>query len=288
MKKLLWLALLCVAFQCPAQLLWKVSGGDLPKPSYVFGTFHAAPGKFIDKVPGLQQVIHSVDAIMVEVREAEMNDEANQALSVDAMYAPADSTLDVVFSPEEYREVDSLLRSATDDSISLNLYDGYKPIVITQSIANEIFNFLMDSNSDGTEILDAAVERAVTALGKPSYSLDTFEYQLQLLYQIPLREQADDLIELLTNYEGAFYEASRLAIAYFMQDLDAVTKVAGNSPTEMDFVDCAKRNRAWVPKILNLARKQSVLVSVGAAHLGDPETGIIHLLRKEGYTVEPF
>jgi len=41
MKKILVLVvLLCITYGANAQLLWKVSGKDLAKPSYVFGTHH--------------------------------------------------------------------------------------------------------------------------------------------------------------------------------------------------------------------------------------------------------
>ncbi len=46
------------------------------------------------------------------------------------------------------------------------------------------------------------------------------------------------------------------------------------------------RNRKWARELKKLLPGRSLLVAVGAAHLPGKE-GVIELLRKEGYTVEP-
>lgn len=288
MKKMILLFALCVAFHCSGQLLWKVSGGDLPKPSYVFGTYHVAPEHFIEKVPGLLQVIDSVDAIVVEVKEEEITNPSNFDTYIQSMYAPVDSTLDVVFSPEEYREVDSLLRQVLMcDTISLCSYNHYKPSTVVQLLENDIFSSLMGIDFDSVPLLDSSLERCVNARGKPSYGLETFEYQSQLLNKASLRQQADDLKDMLSNYNDCAFEAARLSIAYFMQDLERVREIVNESPSDLDMLECAERNKAWVPKILKLARAQQVLVCVGAAHLVEPFTGLLYLLKQAGYEVAP-
>ncbi|MBD9246017.1 MAG: TraB/GumN family protein, partial [Prevotella sp.] len=52
MKKILisLLFVLVSAVSANAQLLYRVSGADLKKPSYVFGTFHFANSPFVDQV----------------------------------------------------------------------------------------------------------------------------------------------------------------------------------------------------------------------------------------------
>ena len=52
MKRITFLITLLFALTCQAQLLWKVSGGTLEKPSYLFGTYHLMPSAFVDSVPG--------------------------------------------------------------------------------------------------------------------------------------------------------------------------------------------------------------------------------------------
>ena len=60
MKKVFSIVLL--AFVCAltanAQLLYSISGKDLKKPSYVFGTFHIANTPFVDRVAGIHSALH--------------------------------------------------------------------------------------------------------------------------------------------------------------------------------------------------------------------------------------
>jgi uncharacterized protein YbaP (TraB family) len=48
-----------------------------------------------------------------------------------------------------------------------------------------------------------------------------------------------------------------------------------------------KRNNNWIPKLVDLFSKKSCFVAVGAGHLAG-ENGLINLLKKQGYTVEPI
>ena len=50
----------CAAFSAQAQLLWKVEGNGLAKPSYIFGTHHVAPSDMISRVSGLTEALDAV------------------------------------------------------------------------------------------------------------------------------------------------------------------------------------------------------------------------------------
>ncbi|HEY5392984.1 MAG TPA: TraB/GumN family protein, partial [Hanamia sp.] len=47
------------------------------------------------------------------------------------------------------------------------------------------------------------------------------------------------------------------------------------------------RNKNWVEQLNTIMKRESVFVAVGAGHLVG-ENGLVSLLRKEGYTVEPL
>ena len=64
MKRItLALAALIITIGANAQLLWKISGNGLTKPSYLFGTHHVAPLSVIDSVPGLMDALAAADEI---------------------------------------------------------------------------------------------------------------------------------------------------------------------------------------------------------------------------------
>ena len=102
MKKILLLfALMMLAFASQAQLLWKVSGNGLNRPSYIMGTYHFAPASMMEKIPGMQQALGEIE------KESMMSAEA-QAKMAQAMIAPLDSTLDKLFSPEDLAIVEQV------------------------------------------------------------------------------------------------------------------------------------------------------------------------------------
>ena len=47
------------------------------------------------------------------------------------------------------------------------------------------------------------------------------------------------------------------------------------------------RNKKWVKELKEIMKNESVFVAVGAGHLTG-KYGLISLLKKEGYTVEPL
>ena len=73
MKKLmLTLALvLTAALNVNAQLLYKISGNGLEKPSYIIGTYHLAPVSFTDSIPGLKEALNAAEQ---EYGELDMSD----------------------------------------------------------------------------------------------------------------------------------------------------------------------------------------------------------------------
>jgi hypothetical protein len=82
----------------------------------------------------------------------------------------------------------------------------------------------------------------------------------------------------------------QLVQLYVRQDLDGIDSLSkkedgGGISGYMDLLLYA-RNRKWAKNLDTLLGKKSMLIAVGAAHLPGAG-GLIDLLRKEGYTVEP-
>ena len=60
MKKICsMLLLLMAAFTVQAQLLWKVTGNGLQKPSYIIGTYPLAEASFAGSIKGIKAALHS-------------------------------------------------------------------------------------------------------------------------------------------------------------------------------------------------------------------------------------
>ena len=94
MKKTLALVmLLCIALGAQAQLLWKISGNGLDRPSYVMGTHHLAPLSIKDSIASMKQAMDETQQVYGElVMENAMKPDMLMKMQ-QAMMLPADTTL---------------------------------------------------------------------------------------------------------------------------------------------------------------------------------------------------
>ena len=93
------LLIISAAVSGNAQLLWKISGNGLEKPSYLFGTHHVAPVSVIDSVAGLNEAIASADKIYGEMIMSEAMSPQSQQIMMGHAMAPQDSLLTSVLTP---------------------------------------------------------------------------------------------------------------------------------------------------------------------------------------------
>ena len=126
------LALVMLALASQAQLLWKVTGNGLGRPSYILGTYHFAPASMIDKIPGMQQAFEGCDIVIGEINKEEMMSKDAQTKTAMAMMAPPDSTLDKLFTPEEYAIVEGVFNKYFGGmGVTLSQMNMLKPSAIS-------------------------------------------------------------------------------------------------------------------------------------------------------------
>ena len=122
-----------------------------------------------------------------------------------------------------------------------------------------------------------------------------------------LKEEADSLMSFITNYDSANYMESMeeqiadLRKAYRGQDIFKVYEEKGKQLQKLNDLNpsdslaleklmkgvLTDRNYNWMKIIPGIIKEKSTFIAVGAVHLGGEE-GLINLLKKEGYTMEPI
>ena len=293
MKRLsLILALAVLALAAQAQLLWKVSGNNLSRPSYILGTYHFAPATMIDKIPGMDQAFEGCDVVVGEIENENMLDPKSQAIAAQAMIAPLDSTLDKLFTPEEYSIVEQVFNKYFGAmGVKLKQMNMMKPSAIsTQMQAMQAIKYFPTLNVN--DLIDMAVQNRANEAGKPSLAFETIEEQINLLFNAPLTEQAQDLLEACKKDDLFMTQSSKLVEAYLAQDLSQLEaiitdpEIGGDDAEAMDAL-IYDRNRSWAEKLVTMMPERSCLVCVGAGHLPGNQ-GLLQLLRDRGYTVEPM
>ncbi|MBO7249122.1 MAG: TraB/GumN family protein [Bacteroidales bacterium] len=288
MKSLLVTILLMVigTLYAPAQLLWKISGRGIEKPSYILGTHHAVPFTYCDSIPGLMEAFEEVDYVIGEfdmVKMGEMTQAQMQNMQK-MMMMPADTALLSLFSVEEKELLDKYLKETV--GAELQMFYAMKPMTIMVTVQNRI---LMDIIPDIASMtgMDKYLQTLAASKGKSVGGLETMEYQMNLLYGNSLEEQADALLEMARG--GNSKELmTELTAVYKSQDLDALWDVFKEQMTGYEYDALVSvRNQNWKKQIVELVPAQSSLFVVGSGHLPG-EKGMITLLKQAGYNVEPI
>ena len=291
MRKILLIILLsAVAVAGNAQLLWKVTGGNTCKPSYLFGTIHLESAQYIDSVPGLRDAIANVDVIYGEVLKDSLTSESTVMKMAKDLIAPADSTIDKLLTKEEYELVDSVVKSYMMGLIGLDRLSKLKPLAVTTQLTMLQMQKHFPKQQGYKDGLDVGIQSEGQKLGKHIDGLETVEMQIKMLFGTPLELQALELVNFCRKDKDIVDYSDKLCAAYHAHDLAAIEKIFVDDEDEelqenMERL-AYKRNRQWMDKITMTLPVQSVLVAVGAAHLVG-EQGLIKLLRDRGYTVEP-
>lgn len=291
MKKILVLVvLLCITYGANAQLLWKVSGKDLAKPSYVFGTHHLAPLSITDSVPGFKQAMNETEQVYGEIVMEEMQSPINMQKMQQAIMLPGDTTLHTLFNSAQYDSVAVKIKQLM--GVELQMFDKIKPAFLTAQISALIAMKTVEGFNPQQQ-LDGWIQSEAQKQGKVVAGLETMDFQMGVLFGTQtLQRQADQLLCTVMNLNKAEQQTRRMSAAYMKQDLKQLMEIVeekqGNScdalPEEEEAL-IYRRNTNWAEVMPAIMKEKATFFAVGSGHLAG-ERGILNLLSKQGYTIE--
>lgn len=263
-------------------LLWKISGNGLEKPSYLFGTIHMiCKDGGIEISDSLKSAIRSADQVYLEL---DMDNMFELMSVVTKMKMNGDTTLADLLSPEEYRKVKDFFNTH-NGLIPFAMLETYKPLLTASTLMQSTME------CDNSISMEQLIMKDAKAKGKPVKGLETMAFQMSIFDSIPYNLQAKQLVQFVEDYDkkNDGKEFEELTHAYMTQDLEKLEKLTTKESEGMEaFTEILlyKRNETWVKKLSETFPKGSYVVAVGAGHLPG-ERGVINLLKKAGYTVEP-
>lgn len=293
MKRLLFYSLSSILFMsCKAQsdhsfikqkndntLLWKVSGNGLQKPSFLFGTFHLLCKEDIRLSDQLKKAMKLSDKIYMEM---DMDDPSTMLGGMLYMNMKNDTTLESLYTPEEYQRLKNYFADTL--KMPVMLLQRAKPYFLVALL----YPRMMDCASP------AGVEEELMKIAKEDKKeikgLETIQFQASVFDSIPYEWQAKELLKNIDSFSVYKNEFETMVDFYKNQQLDSIKSLMGKSKSgdeKYDDLLLNNRNKNWVKQLKEIMKKQSVFVAVGTGHLVG-EKGLINLLRKEGYKVEPL
>ncbi len=271
-----------VALPVNNTLLWRISGKDIRQPSYLFGTMHMLCADDIALSDSLRQAISSASHVYLEL---DMDNIFEMLGAMQHMNMRGDTTLADLLSKDEYQKVKKHFEE-NSAMLPFDMLKTFKPLLTASLIAEQQTSSCDNMISMEQLIMSEAKKNDVSIKG-----LETMDFQLSIFDKIPYKVQAKQLYQTIigSHEKGERAELKILTDAYRQQQLDKLEEMTRKDEAGLgEFTDLllSSRNVEWVKKLQALMKEQSLVVAVGAGHLPGPK-GVINLLRKAGYKVEP-
>lgn len=280
-------------------LLWTISGQGLPEPSYLFGTIHLIPADDYFLPTGMVAALNDADEVIFEIDPQEMQNPMAMMQMMGKINMRGDTSLSDLLSEEEYATVEAYF---SEKGLPMFLFKRMKPMFLSALVGQDMEGMApggmgglgggMGGNMKSYEL--EMTELAQTA-EKEISGLETIDFQLSLFDSIPYRAQAQTLLKAIEQDRASDGGdgPDPMAEIVDMYRRKAIAEMAGSirdmadESSRFEELLLTKRNLNWIPAIEEkMAGGTPKLFAVGAAHLGG-EQGVIALLRRAGYVVEP-
>ena len=258
-------------------LLWQITGPGISKPSYLYGTIHLICPDDIVVSTELRSRFYSTKQLYLEL---DMDDPTLLTKTMSLMMMKNDTTLKQLLPQQQYDSVAAAFKKVS--GFSIEMMQTMKP----QLLESVIYPSLLGCT--GAEAWEQKFMQLAKANNMEIKGLEKAEDQLKIFDAIPYKVQAEEFAQTLLNIDSIKHGFNEMVELYKQKDLDALCTMLNNDDqlSEYDDLLLTNRNEKWIPVIIEQVKTEPAFFAVGAAHLGG-ENGVINLLRKNGYTVEP-
>lgn len=295
--------------------LWEISGNGLTQKSYLFGTCHGDGHIFTREevfgIAGLENAFNNVETVLFEMEmdpnkldsaEIKAAKESNDKLKrwiknpgpkymmpEGVYYKPLFDSID------HFNEVDKFL--AKKDMEYWKKTPGYWFSVLKIVI----FTATRMAKTVEAVLFEETVKRGYKTGGLEgtndiSGSLDSLFKKNAFLDKLSMKEQADtlygtikvmlngEMMRFLGEFTKAYLSNDTCKMHSHIETMDSMAQVSDEEKS--DTLLLRNRNMAWLPAIKKNMATQPSMIAVGCRHLLSND-GLIAILRREGYTVEP-
>ncbi|MGX7668806.1 TraB/GumN family protein [Flavobacterium pedocola] len=251
-------------------LLWEISGNGLQKSSYLYGTVHLMCESDFKMTEKTKTAFRKSSKVAMEV---DLDDMAELTIMQES--ALSKEPLSKRLSKEDYQKLDAFLKEKLGKGAKE--FENHTLVTIMSIVMLQSLNCPPKMYEVEFMSMASARKMDIVGLEKMSEQLDFFNKAFS----------SKAMVEQLIHYDSEYFK--QLVLLYNSEDIQKIYEMT-IEPKYMDaegkkwLLD--NRNANWVAKMPELLKKESVFIAVGAAHLGG-EQGVIQLLRKAGYTVQP-
>lgn len=257
-------------------LLWKITGNEMKKPSYLFGTMHLICQ---DDYLWTSAMKKSLKASKEVCFEMDMDDPSVMMEAAMGMMDNSGKNFADYFTPQEYDLVEKFVKDSL--GLSMEMLDKMKPAAVVSFFATASVSCAVPISYESKIMEDAKkMKLEITGLEEP-------KEQIALLDNMPIDSIIKEMISLTQDFSKEKNEYQKMVQAYRKQDISMLYELMERSEDGSInmgvFLD--ERNNKWIGRMEGRMDQKSVFFAVGAGHLWG-ENGLINLLRIKGYKVE--
>lgn len=269
-------------------LLWEISGNGLEKSSYLYGTIHIIGKDDFFLTDPTVASFNKSEKIVFEINMEEMSNPLLMFSMLKNLTMPEGISLKTLLTPEDYKFVHSEFKKLGFPPFVTGMFDKVKPLFLTAFASGD-----MDSQSfqNGSMVsYEMEFMQMAQNMEMEMGGLETIEFQMSVFDSIPYGEQAKMLVESMRVEGEGMDELNLMVELYKNQDLIGMEKMFNTEAGglgEWDDILLNKRNQNWIPIMEEMMPEKPTFFAVGAGHLVG-ENGVVALLRKQGYTVQPL
>lgn len=278
MKIIAFFSFLFVFFTSFSQektLLYKITK-EGHQESYVYGTMHILPDSLFYFPNKLKKTVKKTEELILEIDEKSVS----QKELLKLMTLESGSAFDI-FTQEQK---DSVLNWGAK-------LTGLTPALFESTFSKQVpFTLMQLSVLETMKQPHKMVEKELEIVARenniPTSGLESIEFQLSIFKQLPDSLLAQMILSMIRSGNDQT-ETIKLYTAYKNQDVELLHNLINEDEQlgDNEAVLLTNRNEDWIPKIEAKTKSKKCFFAVGAGHLGG-ETGILNLLKKQGFSVE--
>lgn len=271
-------------------LLWSIYGKELKDTSYLYGTIHMIERNDFFMTDHTTNAFNKSGQVAFEIDMNRMNDFSVLFSLLGQVIMKDGITLDELLSEEDYKQVTNHFEGM---GLPMFMLRKVKPMFLSTMASGDMMGSGGDSSdSTSSDIVSYEMEFMEMAKDqeKEMSGLETIEYQMSVFDSIPYQDQANMLMESLQAETTGSNEFDMMVELYKNQDIVGMQTMFQDDDEgigKFEDVFLKNRNENWIPVIEKMMRQKPTFFAVGAGHLGG-SIGVIALLRKLGYSVDPI
>jgi len=258
----------------PKTFLWRISGNGLTKDSYLYGTMHLQDKRLFNFGDSLYRYMEKADGYAMEIDLTEMVDSLFQRIMDEKSG----------YRVNEQEKGNAKNKKIYIDSLVNNVkkYKDKASRKILKQIRDDKMNSVL--KKEMPTIMDAFLYGIAKRQGKWLGGIEDLQDQLPLLDELGGDVTSDEILDSGKELRSSM---EKMISIYVSRDLDKIESFyLKDNSEELEDLSLNKRNIKMASRIDSLAHARSIFFTVGVAHLPG-ELGVITLLRKKGFRLEP-